>query len=69
MSTDLADVGDDADEVELEAGAVEAAFEEWFGPEGPGRPTEEPAESAADAAEEADADLEMFRSWLQSLKK
>jgi tetratricopeptide (TPR) repeat protein len=61
------------EEVILEAGAVEAAFEEWFGPEQEGRSaageSDQEAGNAAEAADEADADLEMFRSWLQSLKK
>jgi tetratricopeptide (TPR) repeat protein len=60
------------DEVVLEAGAVEAAFEEWFGP---GQEASEASETGeerpgvTEPADEADADLEMFRSWLQSLKK
>jgi hypothetical protein len=49
----------------------EAAFDEWFGPPEPS--ADEPASSAASADEPAagedDDDLEMFRSWLQSLKK
>jgi tetratricopeptide (TPR) repeat protein len=57
-----------AGEVELEAGAVAAAFEEWFGAEG------DPEAGGTDGGSrgpepEGDADLEMFRSWLQSLKK
>lgn len=51
----------------------EGAFDEWFGPP---EPTEDaaPAGPASPAEEEAatgddDDDLEMFRSWLQSLKK
>ena len=58
---------------------VEAAFDEWFNAsdfgEEPAAPSPEP-EGAAAAAEapaggegEDDDDLEMFRSWLQSLKK
>jgi hypothetical protein len=56
---------------------VEAAFDEWFnaadfGEEQapaaePGGPVPVEAESSGQA--EDDDDLEMFRSWLQSLKK
>lgn len=52
----------------LEAGAVEAQLEEWFGDSSEDR-GEGGADSADDEAAEEDADLAMFRSWLQSLKK
>jgi tetratricopeptide (TPR) repeat protein len=50
---------------------VEEAFDEWFGPRSGGEPAPEPAaeDARADDAPESDEDLEMFRSWLQSLKK
>ena len=55
--------GDTADE----------AFDSWFGaPEdspAPAAAAPSPAPEAADEAPEGDDDLEMFRSWLQSLKK
>jgi hypothetical protein len=58
------------EEIVLDAGAVEAAFEEWFGGEPPaGGAPPGPARGESEEAPEADADLEMFRSWLQSLKK
>jgi hypothetical protein len=50
------------------------AFDEWFGPP-EDSPTPEPGAPAQPAAEgtlgedDDDDDLEMFRSWLQSLKK
>jgi tetratricopeptide (TPR) repeat protein len=56
-------------------GSVTAAFDEWFGP-APDEPAREAtpeagAQGAAAQAEraESDEDLEMFRTWLQSLKK
>lgn len=57
-------------EVALETGAVAAAFEEWFGEGGEerGAASAEGGKEGEEAAEE-DADLAMFRSWLQSLKK
>jgi len=63
-------VGPDEGEIVLDTGAVEAAFEEWFGGEPPasGSAGEATREERGEASE-ADADLEMFRSWLQSLKK
>lgn len=58
-----------AEPVILEAGAMEAAIEEWFGGEAePQSAGGEPGETRT-ADGEGDADLEMFRSWLQSLKK
>jgi hypothetical protein len=57
---------------------VEAAFDEWFSPgtDIPAQQSTAPAPSAEPAAPPAspasdaeDEDLEMFRSWLQSLKK
>lgn len=58
---------DASGEVMLEAGAVEAQMDEWFGDAAAqgGEPTDETRSEAP----EADADLEMFRTWLQSLKK
>jgi tetratricopeptide (TPR) repeat protein len=50
----------------------EDAFDEWFGPAGEGAGAPQAPEPAADPGElegEDDDDLEMFRSWLQSLKK
>jgi tetratricopeptide (TPR) repeat protein len=59
--------------------AVESAFDEWFnasdfGEEASAAPSPAPAPSATPPADEPaegddDDDLEMFRSWLQSLKK
>jgi hypothetical protein len=63
-------VGPDEDEIVLDAGAVEAAFEEWFGGEPPaGSSADDATQEERGEVSEADADLEMFRSWLQSLKK
>jgi hypothetical protein len=63
-------VGPDEDEIVLDAGAVEAAFEEWFGGEPPaGASADDATQEERGEVSEADADLEMFRSWLQSLKK
>ena len=48
------------------------AFDEWFGPTGDADAAPQAPEAAADTEEpdgEDDDDLEMFRSWLQSLKK
>jgi tetratricopeptide (TPR) repeat protein len=55
-------------------GSVEAAFDEWFGP-APGSGEAETSSGQAGAPQEAgdstesEEDLEMFRTWLQSLKK
>jgi len=46
---------------------VEAAFDEWFGAPEPAAPAA-PAPQAEEEGQD-DEDLEMFRSWLQSLKK
>ncbi|MGH7501409.1 MAG: tetratricopeptide repeat protein [Longimicrobiales bacterium] len=58
------------------AGSVEAAFDEWFGPDPvaaaePPLAMPRPAAPLADQVEgtESEEDLEMFRTWLQSLKK
>ena len=56
---------------------VEAAFDEWFSAVDPAPsapPPSEPAQPVQSAGAESsegddDDDLEMFRSWLQSLKK
>jgi hypothetical protein len=50
----------------------EEAFDEWFGPTGDADAAPQASEPAAEPEEvegEDDDDLEMFRSWLQSLKK
>ena len=60
-----------------EAKTADAAFDEWFGPSEPTPPAPPAATSAPETgaaqgegeAESDDDDLEMFRSWLQSLKK
>jgi tetratricopeptide (TPR) repeat protein len=55
-------------------GSVEAAFDEWFGPT-PGSAEAETSSGSAGAplesgdSTESEEDLEMFRTWLQSLKK
>ncbi|MGH7505607.1 MAG: tetratricopeptide repeat protein [Longimicrobiales bacterium] len=62
---------DEAGNEALEPG-YEASGEAWTGSEAPQPPELPEAASAAGADEEAgedDEDLEMFRSWLQSLKK
>ncbi|HUF51571.1 MAG TPA: hypothetical protein VMN60_12085 [Longimicrobiales bacterium] len=62
------------------ANAVESAFHEWYSGSAPAGAAPEPAQpqppeavaapsSAEAAVEQDDEDLEMFRSWLQSLKK
>ncbi len=67
--SDASAVDEDVPELELDAGAVEAAFEEWFGTE-PGRGGEGGEPSRGDGpTTESDPDLEMFRTWLKSLKK
>ena len=55
-------------------GSVEAAFDEWFGPTAEPAEAETPSGSVGGPAEpgdstESEEDLEMFRTWLQSLKK
>ena len=49
------------------------AFDEWFGapepPPPPAPPAPAPSAEEASASDDDDDDLEMFRSWLQSLKK
>jgi hypothetical protein len=54
-------------------GSVEAAFDEWFGGDPEERGGKSPPASASGGSEsgasESEEDLEMFRTWLQSLKK
>jgi hypothetical protein len=54
-----------------EPATASEAFEQWFGASEPatGSSQQAQAESPAEGEEDDDDDLEMFRSWLQSLKK